>query len=523
MSEPHMQFGRYMLEKKIASGGMGEIFLARHVDHDTDSPPVALKRVLEHLSGDRRFVRRFFGEAKIIAELDHENLVHVIDFGKENGAYYMVMDYIDGFGGDLLFDRAVKNPEAWPLECGVELVSQALRGMAYAHHKRDEMGRPLGIVHLDLSLHNLMLSRDGLVKVLDFGISQAAYGIEQKSIGSLTGTYAYMSPEQCREEKKLDRRSDLFTLGIVLYELTTLQPLFRKQPSEFMTLKAINDGIVPPPSNFSKKYPPELERVVYRALEIDKNKRFNTAADFFEELKEVADTYRFGTGAGILASAFEELFDESDEEECRDGEGESGEQEKKAASSTDATEAEGEREASPDGGKDFSEIAEAAEEKEIPGRAPEAERAGKPEKKAKESEKGSPRPLTVQEELELDAVHRRRSLAAIAVFIVLFAGLFGLFWFFYMAKVGPMPDRVGSTVYMPDSGKIRVYTVPGGASVSINMKKQDAVTPATFKSLPLDRKLSVRVDLPGYKTVEKTLTLTMDSPLDAVLVEFERE
>ena len=224
-----------------------------------------MKRILPHLAQDPSFIKLFINEAKIIANLSHPSLIRIHDFGKEQDSYYMTMELVHGVNLDLVMIKAPLQRKHWTLECGVEVVRQLLEGIGYAHNATDRSNRPLNIVHLDINPHNVMLAPDGTVKLLDFGISHASYNQDQKSHNSLRGTYAYMSPEQCREQT-VDARSDLFSIGVILYELCLLTDLFKRHPSEFLILKAITEGDIPRPTTIDPNFPPALEAVILRAL-----------------------------------------------------------------------------------------------------------------------------------------------------------------------------------------------------------------------------------------------------------------
>jgi serine/threonine-protein kinase len=501
------QFGKYRLLEHIATGGMGEIFKARHVDQPESKPPVALKRILKHRSKDKRFVRMFFKEAKIISELDHPNLIHVDDFGKEQEQFYMTMEFVEGHNLDELIKLARQTPKHWSLACGIEVVRQALNGMTYAHEKKDRADHPLNIVHMDLSTHNMMVSKDGQLKILDFGISKAIYDDDQKAYNALRGTYAYMSPEQCREEP-VDSRSDLFTLGIVLYELTTLKPLFSRQPSEFMILKAITEGTVPPPSNSQKDFPPELEKVIYKALNVDKELRYQTASEFTEELEAVSRAYNLNKGPEVLVEAMVSLI--PDMKRGTPPEAETRPQDKpkvEVSKSGDSTSPKSSDRPQQDQASDKNR-----------------------RKKDRQSVKSAKRTEPTQEALppfesiaagdieEQLLVQRRNKKHIWTAFFIMLALLICAATYLHYQKTGWLPPQAGVNVYMPDSGTLFVSSIPTGAQVFINRKKQDGATPVRVRDLPLGESISVEIALPGYESLSRTTTLTASKPLDGWVV-----
>lgn len=295
-------FGAYRLLRKLASGGMGEVYAAKKVQDPESAPEVALKRILPHLAREERFTRHFLNEVKTQAALNHPNLVRVLDFGREDDSFFMTMELLSGLTLDALLLALKARGQTLAVPAAIELLRQALAGIGYAHSARDKEGRPLGIVHLDLSPKNLFICESGQVKILDFGIARKTYAENKKAHNALIGSPAYLSPEQAREEA-VGPQSDLFTLGIVLYEASVGTTLFGNQPTPFLTLKAITSGLVPPPSNTIKNYPAKLEAVLYKALDVKQEKRFATAGDFAHALEEAAKSLKVESGPQLLQHA----------------------------------------------------------------------------------------------------------------------------------------------------------------------------------------------------------------------------
>lgn len=495
MTATQRQFGKYRLIRKIATGGMGEIFEARHVDQPESKPPVALKRILKHHCKDKRFVRMFFKEAKIITELDHPNLIRVQDFGKEQDQFYMTMEYIEGYNLDTVLTLARKTPSAWSIACGIEVVRQALAGIGYAHAKMDGENKPLNIVHLDLSPHNLMLDRKGQVKILDFGISKAIYEDDQKAFNALRGTYAYMSPEQCREQE-VDARSDLFTLGVVLYELTTLAPLFSRQPSEFMILKAITEGLVPPPTNSIKDFPPELEKVLDIALKVNREERYESAGAFLSALDEVVAHCRYPGGPDILAQAMEGLTPVEPEQAA-------------SAGMSDAP-------------PSTIQVDGAALAQE-PEKAEKAEKSAAPQASVPVTDTPVPSSaasgvLAAADRDELSARLKGQRRSVWAGFALLLALILGGLGVAHQAKTGWLPASAGGTIYMPESGVLFVDSEPRGASVWLNQKPVNGKTPLHIRDLPLGAAQKVEVVFEGERRASESVTLTARKPLAGILL-----
>lgn len=521
------QFGQYRLLEKLATGGMGEIFVARHVNQPDDKPDVALKRILKHHSENTQLVKMFFKEASIISKLNHENIIRILDFGKEEDNFFMTMDHIKGVNLDTIFKEARNNQQKWNLKFGMEIVRQALEGIKHAHNLKDESGKDVNIVHLDLSPHNLMISGRGLVKILDFGISKATYDDDKKSFNALRGTYAYMSPEQCKE-KEVDKRSDLFSLGIILYEMTTLTQLFAKQPSEFMILKAITEGIIPPPSNIIKNFPPELEKIIYQALETDPDRRFQSAEAFLNALNSVIKKYNMAMEPLELSEALNKLLPEITIDKSRLPEREdfaSGKTEQKVAekAKTDSDKEnktdETVKEEKPSVLETIEDIAEQIEEESRVVEQKQLEM----KLEAEDEEEEPYAILTLQEQAEALLRHKRKSKILYSIFAVLFFMLICSVTFLHYQKTGWLEAKTGSTIYIPDSGTLYIDTKPEGATVFISSKKQKQTTPFEIKDLPLNQKISVEIVMPGYKNSEKQITLDKDIPLKALVVDLERE
>ena len=214
MSEPAgIKFGHFTLGKRLARGGMAEVFLARQRGPEGFDRKVAVKRILPHLAETADFVRMFLSEARLAARLSHPNIVHIYELGQVGGDYFIAMEYVDGVHAGQLIEHARTEP-IWP-ELIARIGADAAGALAYAHRLTDADGRPLQLVHRDVSPQNIMVSSDGIVKLVDFGIAKAASKAEETRPGVVKGKYAYMSPEQT-VGRALDGRSDVFSLGVVL-------------------------------------------------------------------------------------------------------------------------------------------------------------------------------------------------------------------------------------------------------------------------------------------------------------------
>ena len=289
------RLGRYQLLRKIAVGGMAEIYLARVTGAAGFEKNVVVKRILPQLAQSDEFYQMFLDEARIAATLQHPNVVQIYDAQNVGGEHFIAMEYLDG--ADLLTIRRVlaERRQGLPVQHSVFIVSGVASGLHYAHERRGLDGKPLEIVHRDVTPQNIILTREGGIKLVDFGIAKATNRLTTTGFGTLKGKLAYMSPEQCRSEG-VDRRSDIYSLGIILFELTTGKRLYRGM-SEYEVLKQVIETDVPAPSTLLPGYPADLEQVVLRALARDRDQRYPTALAFHQDLE------RFARSRGVVGSS----------------------------------------------------------------------------------------------------------------------------------------------------------------------------------------------------------------------------
>ncbi|MGF1509966.1 MAG: protein kinase [Myxococcota bacterium] len=272
---PVRRFGRYALIKKLATGGMAEIWLARQRGLAGFQRFLVIKKILPHLSEQQTFVDMFLDEARTSAALTHPNIVQIYDLGREGDTYFIAMEYIAGEDLAALAQRSVLSGQNLSFGLSARIIADTSRALHYAHRLVGADGRPLDIVHRDVSPQNVLVTYEGCVKVVDFGIAKAATKSEQTRTGMLKGKFSYMSPEQCLGAP-VDARSDVFALGILLYELTTGRRLF-KHESELMILDMITRQPVQSPRDLVPAIPPRLERIILRALEKSPSDRHPTA------------------------------------------------------------------------------------------------------------------------------------------------------------------------------------------------------------------------------------------------------
>lgn len=276
------QIGRYEVLGQLATGGMAEILLGCISGPSGFRRPVVVKRILPHLAKVPEFRNMFLDEARIIARIHHENVVQVHELGSEGDALFLVMEYLDGESVGGLLRRLTLRNERLPYWLAAHVIAEACAGLHSAHELTDESGTTLGLVHRDVSPQNVFVTYEGSVKLLDFGIAKVADKSSRTATGHVKGKFQYMSPEQCRGET-LDRRSDVFALGAVLYELTTSTKPF-KRATEHLTFLAICEEPIVLPSRVVEGYPRSLEPVVMRALSKDSKKRYATALEMRQDL-----------------------------------------------------------------------------------------------------------------------------------------------------------------------------------------------------------------------------------------------
>ncbi len=273
------QFGKYTLVRRIGTGGMAEVFLARTTVAQGLAKTLVIKKIHPAFARSRQFTAMFVDEAKIALGLNHPNIVQVFDFGAVGETYFLAMELVEGLDLLRLLQAGAAQKRRVPYGLAAYVVQQLAKGLDYAHRKTDEFGEPLGIVHRDISPQNVLLSWDGAVKIVDFGIARARDVHEDE--GVIKGKFAYMSPEQARGEP-VDPRSDVFAAGIVLFELVCARPLFPGKGKE--ALELVKAGAVPRPRDFAPDLPESLERTILRALAFHKDDRFSTARDLQNEL-----------------------------------------------------------------------------------------------------------------------------------------------------------------------------------------------------------------------------------------------
>lgn len=278
-----MKFGDLILLERLAAGGMAEVFRAKQLGYAGFEKYVAVKRVLPHIARDKRFKNLFAHEAHLTANLGHPNIGQVYKNGECDGYLYLVMEFIDGKTVRELLGKADELRVRIPVQVSCFIMLEVLKGLEFAHNRINERnGDPLNIVHRDVSPQNIMMAYQGSVKIVDFGIAKAASSTEATREGAIRGKFGYMSPEQARGEV-IDKRSDIFSMGIVFWELLTQQRLFTYD-DDLVTLEKVKECDIPRPTTLLPSLPATLERIVMRALRKDAADRYETCQEFYTDL-----------------------------------------------------------------------------------------------------------------------------------------------------------------------------------------------------------------------------------------------
>ncbi len=305
------KFGKYFLLDRIGEGGMAEIFRARLASPGSSGRFVVIKRIQGAYSNNNEFVQMFRAEVQVTMRFTHPNIVQLYESGEENGQQFIAMELVEGRNLRQILSKISQKQQRVPVAASCHMIEQAAAGLNYAHGFKDRItGEPLNVVHRDVSPQNILVSYDGNIKVIDFGIAKAATNGEATRAGVIKGKLSYLSPEQVMGEV-LDGRSDLFALGIVLWELLTGKRLFVAEgDNEFQVLKMIEscNSYVKPPSSINPEVPKELDALVLQALSRDPKKRFQTGEEMARALRKILAIHFSDFGASDLSTFVKKLF-----------------------------------------------------------------------------------------------------------------------------------------------------------------------------------------------------------------------
>ncbi len=466
------RFGKYQLVRELASGGMAQIFLSVYRGLEGFNRVVAVKRVLPQMSESPEFVQMFLDEARLAARLDHPNIVRTYEFGVEAGRYFMVMEYLAGEDLNAVLNRASTLAQWLPVQFVAEVVSRVCAGLHFAHELVDGDGRPLGLVHRDVSPGNIVVTYFGEVKLIDFGVAKATTNVVRTRTGMLKGKISYMSPEQLRS-RGVDRRSDVFSTGVVLWEMLTGKRLFARD-TDAATLYAILDDEVPSVRTQRPDVPDELARIVERALARSPDDRWATAEDMqlaldrfvagrsHHDLATGTASAIVDAGARGLAREIEHLFGaERTAAKRAIAQG-------RALAANIAVMGQLHSDLRVDPIGSFSEAITAQSTEPTP-----------------------PAPASVPRS-------RVRTVAAIAALV----GAIGGGLIYLLGRHDPA-DVVASR---PAPATLTVTSSPAGAAIYLAGEPTGMTTPATLSSLEPGQ-IAVRLELPGYATSETTIAL----------------
>lgn len=307
MARKYEPFGKYVLLDKLATGGMAEVYLAKAESAEGISKFIAIKRILPQYSDQSEFIDMFKDEAKIAINLNHNNIVSIYEFGVENDQFFLAMDYVEGRNVRQILNKMKKTRRSFSIEQIVYMIKEVASGLDHAHRCLDgATGRPLNITHRDISPQNIMVSFEGEIKVVDFGIAKAESKLETTRAGTLKGKFSYMSPEQASGQP-LDLRTDIFSLGIVFWELLANDRLFAAS-NEINTLRKVKECKIPSLRAINPNIPAELEQIVNKSLSKDRNMRYQTAASFYRDLNRFLNRHYPDFSAHDIASFIKSIY-----------------------------------------------------------------------------------------------------------------------------------------------------------------------------------------------------------------------
>jgi serine/threonine-protein kinase len=463
------RFGKYTLLRKLAQGGMAELFLALQKSMAGFEKLIVIKRILPSMNQDQAFIEMLLHEARIAATLSHPNIVQIFDVGQCDGLYYIAMEHIHGEDiRSIVRQMKKKGVSEFPLEHALQIILGMCAGLAYAHDKRDLDGSPLNIVHRDISPQNVVCTFSGDVKIVDFGIAKSDNkGVGETKSGKLKGKVPYMSPEQARGEE-IDARSDIFATGVMLFELTTGKRLFKGQ-SEFETLKLICERDYPLPSQVRPGYPVELEKIVMKALAKDRNERYQSARDMQADLENFVRNERIAVSTIALQQFMQTLFEDM------------------LAAQKEALLQ----------GKQLADII--------------ASRESLSGVDASMTNTGSSVISTASATRTISGVDIQRSspvawIVAAALGVALVGG--GIGGYVYYKKHKQTVVVTGGNLPPTPKGSIEIMSDPSGAAIWIDGDLTDKSTPATIDALPLNKPINVKLTMDGFESEKKTITLS---------------
>lgn len=520
-------FGRYQLLELIATGGMAQIFLARMLGASGFEKLVVIKRILPHLAGNEEFIRMFLDEARIAARLNHPNVVQIFDLGFQDETYFIAMEYIHGEDVRRVWKKAQSLSKEIPISLACRVVMDACAGLNYAHKKEDATGKSLGIIHRDISPQNILIGFEGGVKIVDFGIAKATNKMNVTRAGVIKGKYAYMSPEQA-QGRPLDARSDIFSLGILLFELLTGKRLFRRS-TDLQTLAAAAECNVVAPSQFNSKVSEALDAIVLRALKKDPNERYASANDLQLDLEACLTAEGQPASTAHLSAFMKELYAERLAREASQGQIFIEESQSDVA-----------KESSAPKNKLEAQVGYVADQTTRL-KGPEDEQNFSVTQDVSSTERPPaeflvPSPPGLKEGVPPDSTHssskRDRTRVGLALAIIFLAML--VFWMTTWGRgenaplTSSSPQEVGSPspntevdaslLGLPRRVLLEIRSEPPGASLWLDGRPQGQA-PFTYAAMP-DELVRLRAMMDGYKETERMIQVTSE-PTQEILMTLE--
>lgn len=298
----------YRVTERLESGGMAEVFRGEAVSVAGFKKLVAIKRVLPHLASNEKFIRMFLDEARLSARLSHANIVQVFDIGRVENTYFIVMEFIDGVNLKHLIENLRQKKQPFPTALACHIAIKVCEGLQYAHNLRDSDGQHLHVVHRDISPPNVLISKQGEVKIVDFGLAKAAHSVEKTEPGVVKGKFSYLAPETAMGQEA-GPQADVFAVGIMLWEMLAGKKLFQGE-TDFQTVKLVQQAVVPSLRTLNPAVPKELEDILAKALAKDKAARFADAVAFSDELLNFIFANKMRVGASDLARVVNEVVAE---------------------------------------------------------------------------------------------------------------------------------------------------------------------------------------------------------------------
>ncbi len=485
------QFGKYFLNEKLAVGGMAEIYKAKTFGVDGFEKLLVLKRILPHCCADKDFITMLVDEAKLSVTLSHANIVQVYDLGKVGDDYFISMEYINGVNlRDIVYrcrERGMKIPD----ELATYIISEICKGLDYAHRKTDASGKPFNIVHRDVSPQNILLSYEGEVKIVDFGIAKAAMNISHTMAGILKGKIAYMSPEQALG-KTVDWRADLFSTGIVLYEALTLEKLFTGE-SQFEVLKKIRTTRIDVPK-LPDTVPEGLKPILAKALAYHVKDRYQTAGDIQVDLTKYLYTTHIDFTTQKLAAFIKDLFAEEIGKQHERGALEM-KLEAQTSSINIAEEALQENLVHREDTVPTNIIQEVTSDESVSIKVPQNT------------------PQTAKKSLG-------QKLAAVGIAAVLVASVAFAYFKFIHPQITGQPTAT-KIPYIPAAGTLNINSTPPGAKIFLDNQEMGLVTPAILENLTIGKAYTVKLKKDEFADSDRFITITSTDPVVTMNIELE--